>query len=47
LAMISDTVVLTSKPAPLVGEPKLRPTVPIDSSVFFECSRKASTMRSV
>jgi hypothetical protein len=28
-ATISETVVLTSNPAPLVGEPKLKPTVPI------------------
>src|SRR5580698_1520988 len=29
LATICDTVALTSNPAPLVGEPKLNPTVPI------------------
>jgi hypothetical protein len=32
-ATISDTVVLTSKPVPLVGEPKLKPTVPIAISL--------------
>jgi hypothetical protein len=29
LATISETVELTSNPVPLVGEPKLKPTVPI------------------
>jgi hypothetical protein len=29
LATIEDTVELTSKPVPLVGDPKLNPTVPI------------------
>ena len=33
LLTISATVELTSKPAPLVGDPKLSPTVPIRSSV--------------
>jgi hypothetical protein len=28
-ATIEETVVLTSNPAPLVGDPKLKPTVPI------------------
>jgi hypothetical protein len=31
-ATISETVVLTSNPVPLVGEPKLKPTVPIAAS---------------
>jgi hypothetical protein len=30
LATIDETVELTSNPAPLVGDPKLKPTVPID-----------------
>jgi hypothetical protein len=33
LLTIEATVVLTSKPAPLVGDPKFSPTVPIASSV--------------
>jgi hypothetical protein len=33
LATIADTVELTSNPAPLVGDPKLIPTVPIDHSL--------------
>jgi hypothetical protein len=32
LLTIDATVELTSKPAPLVGDPKLSPTVPIESS---------------
>jgi hypothetical protein len=32
LATISETVVLTSNPVPLVGDPKLNPTVPISFS---------------
>jgi hypothetical protein len=37
---ISDTVELTLKPAPLVGDPKLNPTVPIASSVLTPSSRR-------
>jgi hypothetical protein len=33
LPTISATVELTSNPAPLVGDPKLNPTVPIKPSV--------------
>jgi len=33
LPTISATVELTSNPAPLVGDPKLSPTVPIDPSM--------------
>jgi hypothetical protein len=32
LLMIEATVELTSKPSPLVGDPKLKPTVPIAPS---------------
>src|SRR5215469_1416249 len=38
-AMICDTVALTSNPAPLVGDPKFSPTVPMPVSVFPACSR--------
>ncbi len=37
LPMISATVELTLKPAPLVGDPKARPTVPITSSRCMSC----------
>src|ERR1700684_3168310 len=33
LATMDDTVLLTSNPVPLVGEPELSPTVPIYASV--------------
>jgi hypothetical protein len=39
LATISETVVLTLKPSPLVGDPKLIPTL-IDSSTSGSCSRR-------
>jgi thiamine-monophosphate kinase len=39
LATIDDTVVLTSNPVPLVGDPKLSPTVPIAPSVLTSSSR--------
>src|SRR5487761_2199430 len=36
LPTIWETVALTSKPAPLVGDPKLSPTVPIAASVKLQ-----------
>ena len=39
LLTIDATVELTSKPAPLVGDPKFNPTVPIASSTENSCSR--------
>jgi hypothetical protein len=42
LATIEDTVVLTSKPAPLVGDPKLSPTVPIAPSVLTPSSPRTT-----
>jgi hypothetical protein len=38
LLTISLTVELTSNPAPLVGDPKLNPTVPIEPSITEPCS---------
>jgi hypothetical protein len=42
LLTIEATVVLTSNPAPLVGDPKLRPTVPIAPSAMKSSSRMTS-----
>jgi hypothetical protein len=42
LATIEETVVLTSKPAPLVGDPKLSPTVPIVTSMRAWSSRRTT-----
>jgi hypothetical protein len=39
LATIDETVELTSNPAPLVGDPKLKPTVPMCGSLETSCSR--------
>jgi hypothetical protein len=38
LLTIWATVELTLNPAPLVGDPKANPTVPIDSSIELRCS---------
>ena len=38
LVTISATVELTLNPVPLVGDPKLSPTVPIESSIENRCS---------
>jgi hypothetical protein len=40
LPTIEATVELTSNPAPLVGDPKLIPTVPIATSRLNFCSRR-------
>jgi hypothetical protein len=39
LLMISATVELTLKPAPLVGDPKFNPTEPIEPSRCMPCRR--------
>jgi len=40
--MIAATVELTLNPAPLVGEPKLNPTVPIPASAKNQSSRRTN-----
>jgi hypothetical protein len=42
LATIEATVWLTLKPVPLVGDPKLSPTVPIAASLFLPSSAHAA-----
>jgi hypothetical protein len=42
LLTIEATVELTSKPVPLVGDPKLRPTVPIALSPLKSSSRRTT-----
>jgi hypothetical protein len=43
--MIAATVALTSNPVPLVGDPKLSPTVPIAPSVKNSSSRRTTRYR--
>jgi hypothetical protein len=43
--MIAETVELTSNPCPLVGDPKLSPTVPIAPSTEKSSSRGTSRFR--
>src|SRR5580698_8787393 len=42
LPTICETVELTSNPAPLVGDPKLMPTVPIVPSAMNSSSRRTT-----
>jgi len=46
LPTISPTVELTLKPAPLVGDPKFSPTVPIAHSIKNLCSRRTTSVSS-